>query len=227
MPDMKAIVATEPGGPEKLGFVDVPRPVPGPGELLVRIHATALNRADLLQREGKYPPPPGESEIIGLEMAGEVAEVGDGAKKFAVGDRVFGLLPGGGYAEYAIIPVGLAMPVPENLSMTEAAAIPETFLTAFQALHWIGRMQKGETVLIHAGASGVGSAAIQLAGTFQAEIMVTASAAKHEFCLNLGARQAIDYKNESFEERVRELTGGKGVDLLLNVFFCQPQLPGI
>ena len=216
MPEMKAIVAIEPGGPEKLTFVDVPRPEPGPGELLVRIHATALNRADLLQREGKYPPPPGESDIIGLEMAGEVAELGAGADRYSVGDRVFGLLPGGGYAEYAIIPEGLAMAVPENLSMTEAAAVPETFLTAFQALHWIGRLEKGETVLIHAGASGVGTSAIQLAREAGARIIVTASAPKHETCLALGADVAIDYKSEDFAERVREVTDGRGADVIID-----------
>lgn len=213
---MKAIVATEPGGPEKLAFVDVPRPVPGPGELLVRIHATALNRADLLQREGKYPPPPGESDIIGLEMAGEVAELGADANQFAVGDRVFGLLPGGGYAEYAVIPEGLAMPVPENLAMTEAAAVPETYLTAFQALHWIGRLSKGETVLIHAGASGVGTSAIQLAREAGARVLVTASAPKHDTCIALGAEVTIDYKSEDFAERVKQETNGRGADVIVD-----------
>ena len=216
MPDMKAIVATEPGGPEKLAFVEVPRPVPGPGELLVRIHATALNRADLLQREGKYPPPPGESDIIGLEMAGEVAELGADANQFAVGDRVFGLLPGGGYAEYAVIPEGLAMPVPENLAMTEAAAVPETYLTAFQALHWIGRLSKGETVLIHAGASGVGTSAIQLAREAGARVLVTASAPKHDTCIALGAEVTIDYKSEDFAERVKQETNGRGADVIVD-----------
>ena len=213
---MQAIIVKSPGGVDQLAIESYAMPTPGPDELLVKVEATALNRADILQRKGKYPPPKGASELIGLELAGTVAQTGGNVKKWKEGDRVFGLLPGGGYAQYAVIHEDMAMPAFSHLSFEEAAAIPEVFLTAFQSLVWLGKIQNQERVLIHAGASGVGSAAIQLAGTFQAEIMVTASAAKHEFCLNLGAHQAIDYKNESFEERVRELTGGKGVDLILD-----------
>lgn len=213
---MQAIIVKSPGGVDQLAIESYEMPTPGPNELLVKVEATALNRADILQRKGKYPPPEGASELIGLELAGTVAQTGGNVKKWREGDRVFGLLPGGGYAQYAVIHEDMAMPAPSYLSFEEAAVIPEAFLTAFQSLVWLGKIQNQEKVLIHAGASGVGSAAIQLAATFQAEIMVTASAAKHEFCLNLGAHQAIDYKNESFEERVRELTGGKGVDLILD-----------
>lgn len=213
---MRAILIDEPGGTEQLYLGDAPKPSPGAGELLIRIHATALNRADLLQREGKYPPPEGASPILGLEMAGTVEEVGAESKGWRRGDRVCALLPGGGYAEYVTIPHRMAMPVPRGFSFEEAAALPEVFLTAFQALHWIGQVQAGEQVLIHAGASGVGTAAIQLAKVAGGRPMVTASGPKLGRCRALGAEVAIDYRKENFAERVLEATGGHGADVILD-----------
>ncbi|MFD2246139.1 NAD(P)H-quinone oxidoreductase [Pontibacter ruber] len=213
---MKAILVNQPGGPEQLILSEYEQPVPKPHELLVRVHATALNRADLLQRQGKYPPPAGASPLLGLEIAGEIAAAGAACTKYKVGDKVFGLLSGGGYAEYAVIDEAMAMPVPENLSMDEAAAIPEVFLTAYQALVWLGNLQADERVLVHAGASGVGTAAIQLAREIGAEVYVTASAAKHDTCLALGATRAIDYKAASFKEEILEHTHQQGVDLIID-----------
>lgn len=222
---MNAIVARQPGGPDVLEIADVERPDPARGEILVRVHATALNRADLLQRQGKYPPPAGASEIIGLEMAGTVAALGQDSSRFNVGDRVFGLLGGGGYGEYATIPDGHAMPIPQGMSFEDAAAIPEVFLTAYQALDWIGRLASGETALIHAGASGVGTAAIQLVKLAGARVIVTASSGKHELCLGLGADAAIDYRSEDFVARVMEETDGHGADLIID-FIGAPYMAG-
>ncbi|RDV15165.1 NAD(P)H-quinone oxidoreductase [Pontibacter diazotrophicus] len=213
---MKAILVKEPGGPEQLYIGEYEKPLPNPYELLVRVHATALNRADTLQRQGKYPPPKGASPILGLEIAGEVVEAGISCKQFKKGDKVFGLLPGGGYAEYAIIHEEMAMPVPENLSMEEAAAIPEVFLTAYQALVWLGRLHPGERALIHAGASGVGTAAIQLARALQAEVLVTASEQKLQACLDLGANKAINYKEADFQDVVLAHTNSEGVDVIVD-----------
>ncbi|WP_114778323.1 NAD(P)H-quinone oxidoreductase [Botryobacter ruber] len=213
---MKAILVKAPGGPEQLHLGEYPKPEPQANELLVKVHATALNRADTLQRQGKYPPPAGASPLLGLELAGVVEAVGADCTRYKPGDKVFGLLPGGGYTAYAVIDEAMAMPVPENLSMEEAAAIPEVFLTAFQALVWLGRLQAGERVLIHAGASGVGTAAIQLARETGAEVVVTASAEKHTTCLRLGAAKAIDYKHESFKEEVMRYTNNEGVDVIVD-----------
>lgn len=213
---MKAILVKEPGGPEQLYIGESEKPLPSPYELLVRVQATALNRADTLQRQGKYPPPKGASPILGLEIAGEVVEAGISCKHFKKGDKVFGLLPGGGYAEYAIIHEEMAMPVPENLSMEEAAAIPEVFLTAYQALVWLGKLHPGERALIHAGASGVGTAGIQLARAMQAEVLVTASEQKLQACLNLGANKAINYKEVAFEDAVLAHTNSEGVDVIID-----------
>lgn len=213
---MKAVLFDQPGGPEHLYVGDAPRPEPAADELLVGVEATALNRADLLQREGAYPPPNGASDILGLEVAGTVAEVGSSCKGWTVGDRICALLPGGGYAEYAVVPQQMAMRIPGTLSFEEAAAIPEVFLTAFQALFWLGDLKGNERVLIHAGASGVGTAAIQLARAVGATPYVTASAPKHEACLALGAEAAIDYKTEDFAHRIAKLTDGKGADVILD-----------
>ncbi len=214
---MKAIQFDQFGGPEQLYIGDWPEPVPADDELLVKVAATALNRADLLQREGKYPPPPGESEIMGLEMAGTIISCGKDVSAFEPGDRICGLLPGGGYAEKAIIPANLAIPLLDSMSFTEGAAIPEVFLTAFQALDWLANLQAGERVLIHAGASGVGTAATQLAKRMGAgEIFVTASAKKHEICRTLGANHCIDYRQENYSEVVLDKTDGKGVDVLID-----------
>lgn len=213
---MKAVVVDEFGGPERLRIGDYPKPVPGENELLVKVRATALNRADLLQRQGMYPPPEGASEVLGLEVAGTVEAKGVACPNWTLGDRVFGLLPGGGYAEYAILHRDLAMAIPPRLSLEEAAAVPEVFLTAYQALYWLGNVQEEQHVLVHAGASGVGTAAIQLVKEAGAHPYVTASAPKHEACRALGAEATIDYKNEDFAERIREITGGRGVDLIVD-----------
>ena len=213
---MRAVLVENPGNDSRLVVGEFETPVPGKEELLVRVHATALNRADLLQRSGKYPVPQGASPLLGLEMAGIVEQVGSDCAGWAVGDRVFGLLPGGGYAEYVTIPQEMALPIPDGFTFEEAAAIPEVFLTAYQALVWLGELKQGEDVLIHAGASGVGTAAIQLACEIGARVWVTASKPKHELCLSLGASGAIDYKTEDFADRVAALTEGKGVNLIVD-----------
>jgi tumor protein p53-inducible protein 3 len=213
---MRAVVASGAGGPEVLSIGQVDRPEPAPEEILVRVHATALNRADLLQRDGKYPPPPGASPLLGLEVAGDVVEVGRDAIGWQRGDRVCALLPGGGYAEYASFDGGLAMAMPAGLSYQDAAAIPEVFLTAHQALFWIGKLEADHTALIHAGGSGVGTAAIQLARRTGAIVITTASEAKLDTCLGLGADHAIDYRKDSFAARVEALTEGRGVDVILD-----------
>lgn len=213
---MRAVLVRAPGGPENLYIGEFPTPAPGPGELLVRVCATSLNRADLLQRAGKYPPPPGASPILGLDVAGTVVALGPGVTGWQMGDRVFGLVEGGGYAEYAVLPAAMAMRIPDNLSCEEAAAIPEVFLTAYQALCWLGQLQKNEQVLVHAGASGVGTAAIQLARRIGARVHVTASAPKHNVCQALGAETTIDYRQEDFAERVLQATEGNGVHVVLD-----------
>ncbi len=213
---MRAVLVSEPGRVEDLSIGEYPDPTPGPEDLIVRVHSTALNRADLFQRAGKYPPPPGESEILGLEISGTVVARGDECRRFQVGDRACGLLGGGGYAELARLHERSAMPVPNGLSMEEAAAIPEAFLTAYQALFLLGEIDSTSRVLIHAGASGVGTAAIQLARESGALVFVTASAAKHSHCLALGANRAIDYKSESFAEIIRQETDGRGVDIIVD-----------
>jgi putative PIG3 family NAD(P)H quinone oxidoreductase len=211
---MKAILFDQPGGPEVLRYGDAPDPQPAKGELLVRVRATAVNRADTLQRRGSYPPPEGASPILGLELAGEVIE---GLGDWRPGDRVMAVVTGGGYAELAALPAGMAMRVPERLSFEEAAAVPEAFLTAYLNLFTLGRLQTGETVLIHAGASGIGTAAIQLARAAGARVLTTAgSDEKLMRCRELGAEVTINYKREAFRERVAEATGGRGVNLILD-----------
>jgi putative PIG3 family NAD(P)H quinone oxidoreductase len=212
---MKAITFDTPGGPEVLHLADVPDPIPGPEDLLVRVRASALNRADTLQRRGNYPPPPGESEILGLELAGEVAAVGNAVSGFSTGDRVFGLVGGGGYAEKALLHSHMAMRIPEAWSFETAAAVPEVYLTANETLFTLGELTQGETVLIHAGASGVGTAGLQMAKQAGARVFVTAgSAAKIARCTELGADAGINYKEEDFAARVMALTDKAGVELV-------------
>jgi putative PIG3 family NAD(P)H quinone oxidoreductase len=212
---MQAITFETPGDPEVLHLRQVPEPVPGPEDLLVRVRATALNRADTLQRRGNYPPPPGESDILGLELAGEVEAVGAATSKFAPGDRVFGLVGGGGYADKALIDYRMAMPIPADWDFVRAAAVPEVFFTANETLFTLGGLQQGETVLIHAGASGVGTAGIQMARHAGARVFVTAgSAEKIARTIELGATAGINYKEEDFAERVLALTDKAGVDLI-------------
>jgi len=213
---MKAILFDQPGDPSQLYMGEFEKPSPGPEEILVKVKATALNRADTLQRKGKYPPPAGASPILGLEMAGEVVETGAKVDLWQPDDQVIGLLSGGGYAEFVVIHQDMAMHKPEGLSFEEAAAIPEVFLTAFQALYWLGQLAEGETVLIHAGASGVGTAAIQMAKEIKANIFCTASTKKVDTCKALGADQVIDYTMQSFKAIIKDLTGKKGVDLVID-----------
>ncbi|UZR93898.1 NAD(P)H-quinone oxidoreductase [Chondrinema litorale] len=213
---MKAIISNGFGGPEVLSLGEAANPEVNEEEILIKVAATALNRADTLQREGKYPPPKGESQIIGLEAAGVVEQTGKAVTKWKKGDKVCCLLAGGAYAEYVKVHQHLAMPVPQTLSLEESAAIPEVFLTAYQALISLCEMQEGEKVLIHAGGSGVGTAAIQLAKLRNAEIFVTASKTKHQTCFDLGANHAIDYKSQDFAEEIKELTKGKGVDVVID-----------
>jgi putative PIG3 family NAD(P)H quinone oxidoreductase len=205
------------GGVEYLHIAEHPDPVMKEDELLVRIRATALNRADLLQRRGKHPPPKGVPDILGLEMAGEVVAVGAACEGWAPGDRVCALLPGAGYAEFVAIPAGLAMRIPGNLSFEEAAAIPEAFLTAYQNLFNVARLVPGEKVLIHAGGSGVGTAAIQLVHEAGGTSFATAgSREKIDRCLALGARAGWNYKEGAFAPWVARMTGDKGVDIVLD-----------
>lgn len=212
---MKAITVKAPGGADQLELVDMPPPQPKAGELLIHVHAAAVNRTDIATREGKSKYL--ESPVLGVEVAGTVVE-NNGSNAFAVGDRVMGLVNGGGYAEYAVMPADRTMKIPDLFSFEEAAAIPEVFLTAYQTLFWIGKLQKNESVLIHAAASGVGTAAIQMAKQLcNAHVIVTAgSAQKLEVCKSLGADVLIDYKKQSFDEEVLKATGKQGVNLLLD-----------
>ncbi|NXP52557.1 QORX oxidoreductase, partial [Heliornis fulica] len=207
-----------PGGPENLYVKEMTKPHPGEGEVLVKVYASALNRADLLQRRGKYPPPKGASEILGLEAAGIVAGLGPGCKgQWKIGDAVMALLSGGGQAEYVTVPEGYLMPVPKAMTFIQAAAIPEAWLTAFQLLHFVGKIQKGERVLIHAGASGVGMAAIQLVKLAEAVPIVTAGTQeKLKATASAGAAAGFNYKNEDFSEKVLAFTQGSGVDMILD-----------
>jgi len=214
---MKAVLLNGHGGVEVLRIGEHPDPVLRDDELLVRVRATALNRADLLQRRGLYPPPQGVPDILGLEMAGEVVRVGPACQDFSAGDRVFGLLPGAGYAELVVLPSGMAMRIPDSLSFEQAAAIPEVFLTAYRNLFQVAGLSPGETVLVHAAASGVGTAAIQLIRVAGAASLVTAgSDEKIASCLSLGAQAGWNYRRGPFAPWVLEQTGGRGVDILLD-----------
>ena len=203
------------GDAHQLFFDEADKPQLGENQLLVKTKAIALNRADILQRQGKYPPPSGESLILGLEIAGEVVSLGSKVTQWKTGDLVCGLLSGGGYAEYVIMHEQLAMPIPKGLSFVEAAAIPEAFLTAWQALHWQAKLKKGSKVLVHAAASGVGSAALQLIRKAEAVAIAVSSEEKHDLCKKLGASLTIDYKKESFSDRIFENYGSEGINIIL------------
>ena len=216
---MRAIVIREPGDETVLRMGEAPSPALGPADLRIRVRATAVNRADLLQRQGLYPPPPGASPILGMECAGEVVEVGPQARGFTSGQRVMALLPGGGYAEEAVVHHTAAIPVPGGMSDEEAGAFPEVFLTAFSNLFMpgLGALAPGETALVHGGGGGVGTAAILLCRETGHPCFVTAgSEEKCRQCVALGATAAIDYRREDFSARVRELTSGRGVDVVLD-----------
>lgn len=215
---MRAVLIREPGGPEVLTLGEVPDPKPGKGEILIRNRATALNRADILQRMGFYPPPPGASEVPGLECAGEVEATGAGVSSFNPGDRVFSLLAGGGYAEKVVVSADVAMRIPEGLDYEAAAAVPEVFMTAYDNLVNYGRVEEGNWALVHGGGSGVGTASIQLLKHRGVKVAVTVGTReKADRCLKLGADVAINYREEIFEEAVREATGGRGVDVILDI----------
>ncbi len=212
---MKAIVCKESGGPEVLTLSDLPTPEPKPDDLLVRVRASALNRADTLQRRGLYPPPPGDSEVLGLELAGEVAGWGSNVSGFTEGDRVFGLVGGGGYGEYALLDANMAMPIPDGWDYVKAAAVPEVFFTANETVFVLGGLQQGETLLVHAGGSGVGTAVIQMAHHIGAKVYFTAgSKEKIDAAMALGADAGINYKTQDFAEEVLKLTDGRGVDVV-------------
>ncbi len=214
---MKAILCSEPGGPEVLTWTDVPDPVAGPGEVLVDVVAAAVNRADLMQRRGFYAPPPGTTEVPGLECSGRVAALGEGVTGWSVGDEVCALLTGGGYAERVAVPAGQLLPVPAGLDLEAAAGLPETVCTVWSNVYMTARLRPGEHLLVHGGAGGIGTTAIQLGKAFGASVLVTVgSAAKAKRCLELGADAAIDYKTEDFVARVAELTEGRGVDVILD-----------
>ena len=214
---MKAIVVSEPGGPENLKLAEVPDPELRAGTALVRVRATALNRADLLQRRGMYPPPSGESEILGMECAGEVMAVGEGVTSLRAGERVMALLPGGGYAEQVVIPEKMAIPLPAKMSFEEGAAVPEAFLTAREALFTLGRTRVDDVVLVHAAGSGVGSAAVQLAREAGARVLATAgSAEKLARIGELGAHVLVNYRTEDFAAVAMEQSAGKGVNVVLD-----------
>ena len=214
---MKAITIPEPGGPDALVLSDVDTPEPRTGEVLVRVAAAGVNRADTMQRQGLYPPPPGESEVPGLEVSGTVEALGDGVEGWTVGDPVCALLAGGGYAEYVRVPAGQLLPVPAGVSLEDAAALPEVACTVWSNVFLTANLQPGETLLVHGGSSGIGTMAIQLAKAVGATVAVTAGTpAKLEACRALGADILVDYREEDFVERVKEATGGAGANVVLD-----------
>lgn len=219
VPDtMQAVAIARPGGPEVLIPETRPVPQPGDGEILIRVTAAGVNRPDVLQRSGSYPPPKGASDLPGLEVAGVVAALGAEAGRFKMGDAVCALTPGGGYAEYVVVPAVQALPVPTGLDLVRAAAIPETFFTVWHNVFQRGRLAEGETLLVHGGSSGIGTTAIMLAKAFGATVIVTAgSAEKCAACQRLGADVAIDYRTQDWVAVAREATGGRGVDVVLDM----------
>jgi NADPH2:quinone reductase len=215
---MTAIAVREPGGPDVLIAQTRPVPAPGPGEVLVKIAAAGVNRPDVMQRQGLYPPPPGASDIPGLEIAGEVVALGNGATRFKPGDKVTALVAGGGYAQFCPVHESNALPVPGSLSLVEAAAIPETFFTVWHNVFERGGLARGETLLVHGGSSGIGTTAIQLAKAFGARVVTTAgSAEKCEACIRLGADKAVNYRSEDFVAATKAATDGKGADVILDM----------
>jgi len=215
---MKVVAIAAPGGPEQLQPAVRPVPRPGKGEVLIQVAAAGVNRPDVMQRQGRYPPPPGASDLPGLEVAGEIVAIGPETSGVSVGDKVTALLPGGGYAQFAVAAAVLCLPIPEGLSMIEAAAIPETYFTVWTNLFERGGCKSGDTVLIHGGTSGIGTAAIQLAHAWGARAYATAgSPEKVKVCQQLGAVRGIDYKTEDFVAVINQETDGKGVDIILDM----------
>ena len=215
---MRAIVAREPGLPEVLGVEDRPLPPPRAGEVRVQVHAAGLNRPDLLQRKGLYPPPPGVTDVLGLEIAGVIEALGEGVTQWQIGDAVCALVAGGGYAEACVVPQGQCLPIPQGWSFVEAAGLPETAFTVWSNVFDRGRLQPGEWFLVHGGTSGIGVMAIQMAKALGARVLATAGTPeKCAACVALGAERAIDYKTEDFAAVVQEVTGGRGVDVILDM----------
>ncbi|GAA4985511.1 NAD(P)H-quinone oxidoreductase [Streptomyces hyderabadensis] len=214
---MHAITIPEPGGPEALVWTEVPDPQPGEGEVLVEVAASAVNRADIMQRQGFYDPPPGASPYPGLECSGRVAALGSGVSGWAVGDEVCALLAGGGYAEKVVVPAGQLLPVPQGVGLTSAAALPEVVCTVWSNVFMVAHLRPGETLLVHGGSSGIGTMAIQLAKAVGAKVAVTAgSKEKLERCAELGADVLINYREQDFVAEVKDATGGAGADVILD-----------
>ncbi len=214
---MRAVTISEPGSPDVLGWAEVPDPVCGPGEVIVDVAATAVNRADLMQRQGFYPPPAGASTILGLECSGIVSEVGEGVRGWSVGDEVCALLSGGGYAERVAVPAGQLLPRPAGVELATSAALPEVVCTVWSNVFMLAGLARGDNFLVHGGAGGIGTMAIQLAARAGARVFATAGTqAKLDVCRELGADVVINYRDEDFVERVREATDGHGVDVVLD-----------
>ncbi|OIQ93296.1 phthiocerol synthesis polyketide synthase type I PpsC [mine drainage metagenome] len=215
---MKYVSYGSEGTPESMGLGECAAPVPGPGEILIEVHYAGVNRPDVAQRSGRYPPPPGASPILGLEVAGRVAALGEGVTEWRVGEQVTALVPGGGYAEYCVAPAAHALPIPAGMSLADAASLPETWFTVWANLIDIGRLKAGERLLVHGGSSGIGLTAIQLANHVGAEVIVTVgSEEKAAFCRAFGADTAINYRSGDFVEAVKAVTGGEGVDVVLDM----------
>ena len=219
LPDeMTAIAILDPGGPDKLVARQIARPDPGPGEILIQVAAAGVNRPDMLQRQGLYPPPPGAPETLGLEVAGTIAALGEGVARWRIGDRVCALVAGGGYAQYCLAHASHALPIPKGFSMAQAAGLPETFFTVWTNVFDRGRLRAGETLLVHGGSSGIGTTAIQLGAAFGARVFATAGTAeKCAACEELGAEQAINYHEDDFVLAVKGFTDGHGADVTLDM----------
>ena len=214
---MRAVIAPDPGGPDALVLADLPDPTPGDGEVVVDMRATAVNRADTLQRQGHYPPPPGASDVLGLECSGVVSEVGDGVEGWQVGDEVCALLASGGYGEKVLVPAGQLMPVPDGLDLVTAGALPEVACTVWSNVFMVAGLQENETLLVHGGAGGIGNFAVQLAKALGSRVLTTAgSPEKLEVCRQLGADVAINYRDQDFVDVVKQETDG-GVDVILDI----------
>jgi putative PIG3 family NAD(P)H quinone oxidoreductase len=214
---MRAVIAPDPGGPDALVVADLPEPVPGPREVVIEVAATAVNRADTLQRQGFYPPPPGASEVLGLECSGTIVAVGPDVSQWSVGDRVCALLAGGGYAERVLVPAGQVMPVPDGVDLVTAGALPEVACTVWSNVFMIAGLQRDETLLVHGGAGGIGTFAIQLAHALGARVVTTAgSPEKLDVCRSLGADVVVNYRDQDFTDEVRTATDGRGADVILD-----------
>ncbi len=215
---MRSVYVTRPGGPEVLTLVEAPTPVPSPGEVRIRVAAAAVNRPDIQQRRGLYPPPPNASEVLGLDVAGTVEAVGGCVAWPQAGERVCALVNGGGYAEFCVVPAVQCMPIPKGLGFVEAASLPEAFFTAWNSMIWLGRLAENETLLVQGGTSGVGMAAIQIARRLRnARVIATAgSDMKSRLCLEIGAEAAVNYKSGDWAAQVRSVAGGRGVDVVLD-----------